>query len=52
MSMLTVFLDSCMDVTDNDIGGTTAEAAENSSADDTSQTYGCLHYQRKCSLVV
>lgn len=40
-----------MDVTDKDIDSSSAEAAENSSADDTSQTYGCSHYKRKCSLV-
>lgn len=45
-------LSSFMDVTDKDIDSFIAEAPENSSADDTNQTYGCSHYQRKCSLVV
>ena len=42
----------CMDMSDKEVDSASAEAAENSSTDDTSQTHGCLHYQRKCSLVV
>jgi len=37
---------------DKDVASATDEVVEDKSADDTSQTYGCLHYQRKCSLVV
>jgi len=40
-----------MDVTDKEVDSSNAEVAEDSSGD-TSQTYGCSHYQRKCSLVV
>jgi len=46
-----------MDASDKAAESSAAEAAESETAEhtsqtDTEQTYGCSHYQRKCSLVV
>jgi len=45
-------LGGSMDVSDKGMGSATDKEAENSSADDASETYGCSHYRRRCSLVV
>ena len=50
-------IDNCMDSSDGAPESSSVDAAESSADDDTSetcaeQTYGCSHYQRKCSLVV